>query len=271
VLLRLLMVGVAAGCATVPAEPSPVRVEVLSNKTFLSKVAGGTGGTPFSLLCPDGWVMTGLKAGSGLYVDRVVAVCSPLRVTSGAAADAPSSGADHEACGAGDPEACLRAGNGATADAKRAEYFRRAAALFKERSGAGQKSARPSSVRLPPPEQVDYSRMAERVSEWHYRLKRGPIRAELSDLSRLGLQARVIPAYGGGVYRGFKLVGVRAASLYRAIGLRSGDIIQAVGGAPVQTPREAIRFYDALRAGEDFEVTVERGGKANALRLEFVD
>lgn len=40
--------------------------------------AGGQGGTPFRQLCPDGYVMTGLQGGSGLYIDRVSIICSPL-------------------------------------------------------------------------------------------------------------------------------------------------------------------------------------------------
>ena len=50
----------------------------LGSNTFNAPTAGGNGGTPFQQLCPDGYVVTGLRGGSGLYIDRVGIICSPL-------------------------------------------------------------------------------------------------------------------------------------------------------------------------------------------------
>lgn len=50
----------------------------LGTNTFNAPTAGGNGGTPFQQLCPEGYVVTGLRGGSGLYIDRVGVICSPL-------------------------------------------------------------------------------------------------------------------------------------------------------------------------------------------------
>ena len=50
----------------------------LGTNTFNAPTAGGNGGTPFQQLCPEGYVVTGLRGGSGLYIDRVGIICSPL-------------------------------------------------------------------------------------------------------------------------------------------------------------------------------------------------
>jgi hypothetical protein len=55
----------------------------LGDNAFNSPTAGGEGGTPYTLLCPEGYVVTGVRGGSGLYIDRVGIVCSPLETRSG--------------------------------------------------------------------------------------------------------------------------------------------------------------------------------------------
>lgn len=40
--------------------------------------AGGTGGSPFDIRCPDGHVVTGIEGNAGRIVDRLTIVCSPL-------------------------------------------------------------------------------------------------------------------------------------------------------------------------------------------------
>ena len=50
----------------------------LGDNTFNAPTAGGDGGTLFQQLCPDGYVVTGLRGGAGLYIDRVGIICSPL-------------------------------------------------------------------------------------------------------------------------------------------------------------------------------------------------
>jgi hypothetical protein len=52
----------------------------LGSNTFNAPSAGGDGGTPYQQLCPDGYVVTGMRGGSGLYVDRVGIICSPLEL-----------------------------------------------------------------------------------------------------------------------------------------------------------------------------------------------
>ncbi len=50
----------------------------IGDKISTPPAAGGDGGTPYRQLCPEGYVVTGLRGGSGLYVDRVQIMCSPL-------------------------------------------------------------------------------------------------------------------------------------------------------------------------------------------------
>ena len=40
--------------------------------------AGGEGGIKYEIKCPKGHVVTGMRGGSGIYIDRVQLICSPL-------------------------------------------------------------------------------------------------------------------------------------------------------------------------------------------------
>lgn len=51
---------------------------VLGTKTRTSNVAGGTGGQPYDLRCPKGYVVTGISGGAAAFVDSVSIICSPL-------------------------------------------------------------------------------------------------------------------------------------------------------------------------------------------------
>ena len=88
---------------------------------------------------------------------------------------------------------------------------------------------------------------------------------QLQDLSALGSQARVVPNYRNGKYEGFKLVGVRPGSLYRAIGVRSGDVIKSVNGKPIDSPNKALDLFEKLKNSSHISLDIERRGQPKQL------
>jgi hypothetical protein len=55
--------------------PAPVRV---GSRTKESNTAGGPGGKLYDVECPKGYVVTGIRGGSGKYLDSISLICSPL-------------------------------------------------------------------------------------------------------------------------------------------------------------------------------------------------
>ncbi len=53
------------------------KTKIGGSKRF-SNTAGGQGGQPFTLKCPKGYVVTGLRGGAAAYLDSVQLICSPL-------------------------------------------------------------------------------------------------------------------------------------------------------------------------------------------------
>lgn len=110
-----------------------------------------------------------------------------------------------------------------------------------------------------------YDSWVKRVSANEYQIDRSMLMNELNDLTKLGMQARVVPNYKGGKYEGFKLIGVRPNSLYRAIGIRSGDVVKSVNGAELNSPNKAITLFEELKNQAKITVDVERGGRSMQL------
>ncbi len=73
--------------------------------------------------------------------------------------------------------------------------------------------------------------------------------------------ARVVPAVHQGAPAGIKLYAIRPASLVAALGLENGDRVHRVAGVAVTTPDAAPAAMAAARAGDRFEVELERRGR----------
>lgn len=132
-------------------------------------------------------------------------------------------------------------------------------------------TAAPTPPRPPMPggEKKDYSQGVRKVSMYSYEVDRAMIEEELNDLSEIGRQARIVPNYRNGQYQGFKLIGVRPGSLYRALGIRSGDIIQRVNGQEINSPNKAIQLFEELRSQRNIALDIERRGQKRTLQYDM--
>lgn len=104
-----------------------------------------------------------------------------------------------------------------------------------------------------------------KTGAYDYTIDRKMIDKQLADLPTLQSQARVVPHYKDNAYQGFKLVGVRPGSLYRAIGIRSGDVITAVNGNKIDSPNKALELFEQLKSSSNISVEIERRGQPKTL------
>lgn len=125
------------------------------------------------------------------------------------------------------------------------------------------------SIYSPPIPTMDYSKGVQKVGPYEYQIDRSMLEENLKDLSSLGMQARIVPNYQNGKYEGFKLIGIRPNSLYRAIGIQSGDIIKRVNGEELNTPNKAIELFDKLRTSPSIILDIERRGQNMSLNYKI--
>ena len=123
------------------------------------------------------------------------------------------------------------------------------------------KSSAPKSAAKP---KRKYTDGVTKVSDTEYEVSRAMLDEQLQDLSQLGMEARIVPNYRNGKYEGFKLVGVRPNSLYRALGIRSGDIVKRINGVEINSPNKAIQLFEQFRTASSIQLDTERRGKAKA-------
>jgi len=133
----------------------------------------------------------------------------------------------------------------------------------KEKVGRGRETKKPEAAKRPG--RKDYSQGVKKTGAYDYEIDRAMLDEQLQDLTALGTQARIVPNYRSGKYEGFKLVGVRPGSLYRAIGIRSGDVIKTINGKPIDSPNKAIELFDRLKASSNIALEIERRGQPKEL------
>jgi len=111
----------------------------------------------------------------------------------------------------------------------------------------------------------DVAQGVTKTGAYDYTIDRKMLDKQLGDLSKLQSEARVVPHYKDNSYQGFKLVGVRPGSLYRAIGIRSGDVITAVNGNKIDSPNKALELFEQLKSSSNISVEIERRGQPKTL------
>jgi S1-C subfamily serine protease len=142
------------------------------------------------------------------------------------------------------------ASTSSTYDARLAEAERRITAL--EEQLAQQAPPAPNEAYVPPPN--EYSPWVMKTGAYDYTVNQEALRVARE---RLQSEARVVPHYRDNSYAGVKLVGVRPGSLYRALGIRSGDVITVINGVTLDSPTKVLGIVEAIDAGQVTNVVVE--------------
>jgi type II secretory pathway component PulC len=75
-------------------------------------------------------------------------------------------------------------------------------------------------------------------------------------------QGAMVPDPAGG----FQMKKVMPDSLYSKLGLRAGDVLRSVNGAPIDSPEQLTALYRQLSEGGQGQVEVLREGRPEALR-----
>jgi general secretion pathway protein C len=101
----------------------------------------------------------------------------------------------------------------------------------------------------------------KKLADNRYEVKKGYIEQTLSNLNLVATQARIVPSFKNGVANGFKLFSIQPGSLYSAIGVENGDVIQRINGYEMNSPDKALEVYQKLRESPHITVDIERNGQ----------
>jgi general secretion pathway protein C len=98
-------------------------------------------------------------------------------------------------------------------------------------------------------------------SENEYSISRSKLDSTLGNLNDVATQARIVPSFKNGVANGFKLFSIRPGSIYSAIGIQNGDVINRINGFDINSPDKALEVYSRLKEAKNVEIEVERRGQ----------
>ena len=103
------------------------------------------------------------------------------------------------------------------------------------------------------------------ISPGRYEVDRAMLDEQIANLDSIMNQARVIPHYRQGKPVGFKVVGIRSNSIFRHLGLKSGDVLKSVGGEELTSINKALGLFEKLKTSDNVSIDVERLGKGQTL------
>jgi general secretion pathway protein C len=82
-------------------------------------------------------------------------------------------------------------------------------------------------------------------------------------------QVRIRPFFEGGSPAGLSLVGVAPGSIFQQMGIRNGDVLQAVDGQPIQTVDDVVNFYQSLSSADNVGIQIRRGGRIEDIQYKI--
>lgn len=118
-----------------------------------------------------------------------------------------------------------------------------------------------------PPAGANPAEGVKKLADNRYEIQKKFIDETLSNLNNVATQARIVPSFKNGVANGFKLFSIQPGSLYSAIGVENGDVIQRINGYEMNSPDKALEVYQKLRESPHITIEIERNGQT--IRKEY--
>jgi general secretion pathway protein C len=82
-------------------------------------------------------------------------------------------------------------------------------------------------------------------------------------------RVQVVPVLDGGKLSGVRVAGGSDIALINQLGLRAGDVVTAVNGAPVDSLARGQQIFESLRTSSSVRVTVVRDGKPTDVTISL--
>lgn len=96
-------------------------------------------------------------------------------------------------------------------------------------------------------------------------LQRSQIDAAMENVTDLMSQIKVRPHFTDGKPDGIMLSSIQPRSIFRRMGLRSGDIITGVDGKEIESVDDALQFYENLSSSSNLKLQLKRRGRETTI------
>jgi general secretion pathway protein C len=98
-------------------------------------------------------------------------------------------------------------------------------------------------------------------------------RSRIEDAARnvntLMQQARIRPHFTKGKADGISITGIKSKSIFKDMGLKSGDIITSVNGKTIQSVDDVLSLYNSLQSSERVKMELKRRGRLKTIDYDI--
>lgn len=92
-------------------------------------------------------------------------------------------------------------------------------------------------------------------------LKRSQIESSVKNLNSLMEQVKIRPYHENGKAAGMIISNIKSGSIFRKMGIRSGDIITGVNGKNIVSVDDALNIYENLKSSSSMSLELKRRGR----------
>jgi general secretion pathway protein C len=100
-------------------------------------------------------------------------------------------------------------------------------------------------------------------------IRRSDVEASLEDINELLTQARVRPHYKDGNPDGLAISRIKRGSFFSKLGLRDGDVVQAIDDEDIRSPDDILSLYKKLKSGSGMGIQIDRKGQQQTINYTF--
>jgi type II secretory pathway component PulC len=115
----------------------------------------------------------------------------------------------------------------------------------------------------------------KQMSDTDYKIKKAAVDKSLGNLNDIVTQARMVPNNAldasGNRVGGFRVFAIKPGSIYQKLGLRDGDVIKAINGAPMDTVDGGMSVLQSMRFEKRFDIEIMRGNRPMNMNYEVIE
>ncbi len=107
-----------------------------------------------------------------------------------------------------------------------------------------------------------------KIGDNRYEIDSSEIQLAMNNVDKLAREARIVPSFKDGNTVGFKVFRIKPNSFYKKLGLRNGDVINAINGFEINSTEKALQLYQMLRTEKNLNLEITRRGQP--ITLEYI-
>ena len=101
------------------------------------------------------------------------------------------------------------------------------------------------------------------------RVRRSDIERSMKNINTLLSQVRIRPHFKNGEADGLSISRIRPNSIFTKLGLRNGDVVQAIDETPIQSPDDILSMYEKIKSGSKISIQITRRGRQKTINYEM--